>query len=318
MKDDENNRNDAEQQPELRPRDSWPPEDNLFADLDDGEEFEESDRDSDFAAVYTEVEEEEPGLPDAEHEQQLDSPDTAAGPTPWGNVEQHALETDEDWEEDSYEGDEEREVSLPLGLIAVGVVALVLLGAGGFGVMQDRAAKQEEIRQLQASLANTASPSELAQTRADSEALASRNSELEQQLADLSRENRSLQSIIGGLETQLQAQQEVLASAKTPAAPPAPSKTESKPAPTTTPVNAGTGTWFVNFGSYSQRATAESWVNRLKPGSGDVVVSTGEKDGRTFYRVRVINLANREVANSTARKLEQDYDLSRLWVGQAR
>jgi cell division septation protein DedD len=358
MRDDENNRNEGEEQLEFGPGDSWPPKDNLFADLDESEEFEESDRDSDFASIYTEVEEEEPDFPDAESEEQLDTVDPAADHTPWGDMEQDTappepeqepttdqatwtalsalrsedqgiefeqpqdMNPDDDWEDDSYEDDAEREITLPLGLIAVGIIALVLLGAGGFGVMQDRAALQEEIRQLQASLANTASPSELSETRANSEALASRNSELEQQLADVARENRSLQSIIGGLETQLQAQQEALATAKKPPPAPAPKQAVSKPAPrapaSSAGVKADTGTWFVNFGSYSQRATAQSWVNRLQPGSGDVVVSTGEKDGRTFYRVRVINLASKEVADSTARKLEQDFELSRLWVGQTR
>ena len=77
------------------------------------------------------------------------------------------------------------------------------------------------------------------------------------------------------------------------------------------------GSWFVNFGSYSKRPTAEAWTGRLKPAAGDVVVTTGEKSGRTFYRVRVINLASEEEANRIARKLEQAYQLPRLWVGRS-
>jgi hypothetical protein len=60
---------------------------------------------------------------------------------------------------------------------------------------------------------------------------------------------------------------------------------------------------------------AESWADRLQPQAGKVVVTTGSKGGELFYRVRVIDLASREQAERTARKLEGDYGLSRLWVG---
>lgn len=382
----DNDKTEGEEQLDLVTRDNWGRKDESFDDFDDGEDFEESDRDSDFAAVFTEVEEEEEGLleetPSEEdftfepHERPSVNLDQEAKQDPpwengaiepsestWGNLEddtrdepgsdQPAPEVedtwvsatadepgdddneadpgfgfiaaaghdDEDWEEDEeYYEEEERETSLPLGLIIVGIIALVLLGAGGYGVMQDRAALQEEVRDLQAALATTASPKEVAQTRAASETTAARNQQLEQQVAEMSRENRSLQAIVAGLETQLQAQQEALARPKTPAppkpAPPAP-KTEPKAPAAAAVTTANTGTWFVNFGSYSQRATAESWAKRLKPGAGEVIVATGNKDGRTFYRVRVVNLATRDVANATAKKLEQKYDLSRLWIGQA-
>ncbi len=74
--------------------------------------------------------------------------------------------------------------------------------------------------------------------------------------------------------------------------------------------------WFVNFGSYSQRAAADSWAARLKPDSGRAVVTTGSRDGKTFYRVRVIELADRATADRVARQLESEYGLSKLWVGK--
>lgn len=353
-------------------RDDWRSRKNLFTDLEDSDDFEEPDRDSDYAAVYTEVEEEESDFPEDEPEFDTTGAETAEEDTPWDDEEDYsgasaestalgagqkawtdrepasaetwaAISTlseeepypdpldddEEDWEEDAYEA-EERETSLPLGMIIVGVVALLLLGFGGYGVMQDRAALQEEIRQLEADLAATASPAEVAEARTTSAMLTARNRELEQEVSELSRENRSLQAIIGGLESQLEAQQEVLEQAKTPppaapvkAAPkaaPKPAPKQAAPtqaAPTATTASAPSGTWFVNFGSYSQRATAESWARRLQPDAGEVVVATGEKDGRTFYRVRVVALPSDEVAQATARKLEQTYGLSRLWVGRS-
>jgi cell division protein FtsN len=111
-------------------------------------------------------------------------------------------------------------------------------------------------------------------------------------------------------------------------APPAPTPVKSeaarptapKPAakaPTATAAGSAAATgWFVNFGSYTQLDTAESWAARLKPPSGSVAVVTGSKDGKTFYRVRVVELDNRDQAESIARQLEQEHQLSRLWVGK--
>ena len=40
------------------------------------------------------------------------------------------------------------------------------------------------------------------------------------------------------------------------------------------------------------------------------------KDGKTFYRVRVIDLPNRDSAEKIARQLEIQYGLSKLWIGK--
>lgn len=85
--------------------------------------------------------------------------------------------------------------------------------------------------------------------------------------------------------------------------------------PATTKVVAGSG-WFVNFGSYSRRPMAETWAGRLLPASGTVIIAPGEKDGKHFYRVRVVGLADRDQANSVARQLEADHKVGKLWVGR--
>lgn len=268
-----------------------------------------------------------------------DSPDGAPIPpvNPMPSMAAAPASEGAEWDEDDLEDDgqeyyenEDREITLPLGLILVGLVALLLLGAGGYGVMQQRAEMQEEVRRLQSNLATAANPSEVAETRASNEALVKLNADLEAELELLTAENRSLQAIVNGLESQLAAQQNALV--KTKPAPPKPAlAVASKPAPkpvarfsapaprpsSTAPAAVESGSWFVNFGSYSQQETAQGWVKRLEPGAGEVVVITGEKSGRTFYRVRVVNLTSREQADATARRLESRYELAKLWVGQS-
>ena len=91
----------------------------------------------------------------------------------------------------------------PLGLIVVAVVALLLLGAGGYGVMQQRAAMQEEIRVLQAAVATSASPDEVVASRESQRILDERNTELQTTINALQMEIRSLQDTARGLEAQL-------------------------------------------------------------------------------------------------------------------
>jgi cell division septation protein DedD len=91
-------------------------------------------------------------------------------------------------------------------------------------------------------------------------------------------------------------------------------RTAASPTPSTPTAS---GNWFVNFGSYGQEDIARRWAGRLQPDAGRVIVTTGDKDGRTFYRVRVVGLASQEAANATARALERKYGLDRLWVGES-
>ena len=349
-----------------------------FDEQDD--DYEEPDRDTDCATVYTEEDEEyylddpEPvaadifsqrksgGQPDPESESDWeeddeeewdreerwddeveataderygdewdDNDDTrpgAAAPAAGLSPRREMMDPDLDWqEEDAYANEAVEDTGMwPLSLIAVAVVAVLLLAAGGYGVLQQRAAMQEEIRQLQADLATAVTPAEAAASREAARDLGQRNDDLQARLEALTIDNRRLQETVSGLEARLE---ERTAEAQKPASPaatapeaPAPA---AKPAPTRpaapekTPVRAtggaADGGWFVNFGSYSQKAMAESWADRLQPQAGKVVVTTGSKGGELFYRVRVIDLASREQAEQTARKLEGDYGLSRLWVG---
>jgi cell division protein FtsN len=226
------------------------------------------------------------------------------------------------WEDDELRDDEYQPTEAsrftdtwPVGLIAVAALALILLAAGGYGVMKQRAAMEQEIRDLQAQLAQPATPTVTGDTSAGAAALEDANRELQTALNALRDENRRLSDTVQGLEQQLSAQREAVAlgasaAATTAAAAPRPAPPPVQAAP------AGSGDWFVNFGSYSERSVAEQWSARLKPASGRVTVTSTQRDGSTYYRVRVVGLASDNQAQAVARKLEQDYDLPRLWVGR--
>jgi cell division septation protein DedD len=238
------------------------------------------------------------------------------------------------------EENEEEEAPWPVGLIIVAVIALLLLAAGGYGVMQQRAAMQEEIRSLQAAVATSASPQEIASSREDQRVLDQRNRELRATIEALQIEIKTLRDTAEGLEAQLltlqssnsaPVQPTVEPAAVEPAAvepaavkataikAPSPERSASSAVTTGSPPTPATSEnkpWFVNFGSYRSRETAAGWADRLRPASGEVVVLQGQKNGDTFYRVRVVALTTRAQAEGIARTLEQKYGLSRLWIGE--
>jgi cell division septation protein DedD len=335
----------------------------VFSGFEEEDDYEESDRDTDYASSYHEESPEdeefdespldeddftpeakiewENSEPDDIREEPHPAPDAEPEHTsihPARNTEEEEQEEDEwDDEEGYFEDEDEDFQKWPLGLIVVAIVALLLLAAGGYGVIQQRSATQEEIRQLRATLATAASPTDVTASRTAMRETQERNTELLAAVDALTLENRRLADTVTGLESQLEAQQAAVArqaatpqpaAPKKPVAVTAPVKPAAQPAtpqpaapqPATpkpaAPTAVGGGTWFVNFSSYDRRATAEGWVSKIKPEAGKVVVTTGSKGGAIVYRVRVIGLSNRESAEKIARQLESEYSLPKLWVGQ--
>ncbi|MEE4144839.1 MAG: SPOR domain-containing protein [Halieaceae bacterium] len=349
----------------------------VFTDFDEEEDYEEAERDTDYAAAYEgEPEEEEDYLEEEDGDiptewQVLGATPAAARGTQPGNRNPWAVEEDasagaagpdrrepvdpddeDDWddgvEDDDYSDEsddfveEDRAQGWPLGLVIVGIIALVLLAAGGYGVIQQRSATQDEIRQLQAALATAASPAEVVASRDALREMEQRFTRSEATIDALTLENRRLTDTVAGLEKQLAAQQSAMArvagseppaaarSAPAPkavpaAAPKAAPRPAQQPAPKPAQAPAtkaaaqaavAGGDWFVNFSSYGQRSVAESWANKLKPSLGKVIVASAVKDGRTFYRVRVAGLADRAQAQEVAAELQAAHRVPPLWVGR--
>lgn len=79
---------------------------------------------------------------------------------------------------------------------------------------------------------------------------------------------------------------------------------------------ASAGAWFVNVATYSQRATADAMVERLREGGRSAAIVPATIGGEPSYRVRVVDLPSRDAAQRAARELESQLGLRGLWVGE--
>lgn len=176
-----------------------------FSHYNEDEEYEEADRDADHTSGYRMDDaaqeddfeeaypEEEPDLfrdeeADREYDAGLPDEDNA-----------------DDWAEKEgyFEEDEDQQQNWPLSLIAVAIVALILLAAGGYGVMQQRTETENELRELRAALATTANPSDLSASRDALEQQQLAVDTLAAEAEALRLENRALSDTVTGLQAQL-------------------------------------------------------------------------------------------------------------------
>ena len=271
--------------------------------LDSAEE-DDSDDDSDQwdpAAEEDDLFDEETDDTDEDYDEEEDEPEDDS--SAWNG----------DYGDDVVEEPLDEPQSIPWVLVAIGVLALVLLGAGGYGVMQQRADRDAEIRELRAQLATSVNPEEIASTRELQRELEQQNEALQMELDSLQLENRRLTDTVNGLESQLKGQQEAAAELRRSAEQAQQAAEAARSAPV---ASTSKGTWFVNFGSYGDRELAEQWASRLRDGNSKVIVAPAASNGRSLYRVRVIGLGSKTEAEGVARRLEQAHDLSKLWVGK--
>jgi len=212
-----------------------------FGGFDEAEdEYEEPDRDTDYTSGYridSGEEEFEDSFPDEEDDDifpaKEDNPGYQpssiegwhTGSSPLSDSDQSVTEKPDAWleredyleeeevidEEIEEENDEqENGQRWPWSLIAMAIVACVLLSVGGYGVLQQRTATEEELRQLRAELATSTNA---ADERASREALRELQISYKKLAANaetLTLENRRLTDTVAGLEAQLGVQQSVL------------------------------------------------------------------------------------------------------------
>ena len=169
-------------------------------------EYEEPDRDIDYSSSYsTDSEDGTKGLTtpvrmmrrqdafsfEEEGEEEYESDQPLAGePDDWLENE----DSDNDETEDSTQ-------SWPLGLIAVAAVALMLLAAGGYGVIQERAETEEELRQLRETLTTVTSLDDAGVSQKALQTLKQSYDGLTINAEALMRENRRLTNAVAELES---------------------------------------------------------------------------------------------------------------------
>ncbi len=182
-------------------------------DDDDGDPYEEPDRDTDYTSGYRADSVEEEAFEDEFSEEEEDGLFPAEDSDSPYEADQSVAEEPDAWlEKEGYLEEEEEDSgqNWPLSLIAVAVVALVLLLAGGYGVMQQRATTQEELRELRAKLATTASPEDVSASRDALKDMKQSFDKLSAIAEAMTLENRRLADTVAGLEAQLGVQQAVL------------------------------------------------------------------------------------------------------------
>lgn len=290
-----------------------------FALNESPEYFDEEDEVEDYPPAPDEsMDEEQP----ASDFNQYDEPEEdLEEDVPPALIQEEQVEYEDSTEEISEEVDQDEDQPLPMGLIIVGVVAVILLVIGGYGVIQERSDLEEEVRELQAGIATRADPGQLIAAGDRVDALELENRQLKAENEELNEQYRLLSSTVANLQAQLKEQREQeqraqeqkkqeQAKAEQNAAP------QPSAAPQVTAQPVVNGDWFVNFGSYALRETARNWSKRLQPGAGEVIVAPATSGGKTMYRVRVVGLSSKDEAARVAGKLEQEHDLDKLWVGR--
>ena len=310
---------------------SWSSPDNDLVGRD--EEFEDEDLDEEDLEDDNDLEEDDFENDDLEddlddEEDDIDPEDDGDD----GDLDEDDFEDDD--EDNSDENDDRLEMPLTAAETAapevttsrsvwpmlVGLVAIVLISVGGWGLFEERGELQARINELERnqSQAKSMSPVEASALSA----LETDNAALKLQLDGLYRDYELAMAEIARLQeaTAMSAQDasdsgvpEQTTETNTSAvpadkAPDAEQESGSVPTP---------GDWFVNVGAFSVAQSAVNLSARLTDsGFNAVVREMSTDDGKTLTRVRVIGLDNREDALRVAQDLESNYGTGPVWVGQ--
>jgi AmiR/NasT family two-component response regulator len=74
--------------------------------------------------------------------------------------------------------------------------------------------------------------------------------------------------------------------------------------------------WFINLGTFSSISAAQRFADSLGPSSHQVDIQAADLAERRLYRVRLVNLASEELADTLARDYQLSLGGKQLWVGR--
>jgi cell division septation protein DedD len=276
---------DESDEDELEDDDDWAEEDDESAELDDPDDPDDSD--------------------DLEDSDELEDQDDS--------------DLNDETDDENDLGDSDMAESRPLWPTAVGLIAIVLLAIGGWGLYEERSTLQARIVELENSQAKARASATI--DPATLSALETDNAALKLQLEGLYRDYEIAMAEI----TSLQALAESAATADNSdnsdmtdyeeADADGSMAEDASGAPQVSP--ATPGDWFVNIGAYSTPASAENWLARLESaGYNAVTQQVVIDDGRVLHRVRVVGFGSKAAAQTVAQALESEFGVTELWVGQ--
>ena len=210
------------------------------------------------------------------------------------------------------------------------LVALVLLGFGGWDIYQERATLQARVVELERNQSRAKQAVEvdaktLAALEADNAALTLQLDNIyrdyDTAMAELAKLQSDAEEVADrGEENRANPDDEAITFSESEAS--SPVELESLSSALTTPISdesvaGSSGDWFVNIGAYASEQSAENWSLRLQNSGYDVVVQEIQTaEGKTLTRVRLTGFGSKAAAQSLATVLEADYGTGPLWVGQ--
>ena len=201
--------------------------------------------------------------------------------------------------------------------IVFGGIALLLIGVGGWELIQERVTLQARITELEQSQARTRESVALV---ADLEV---ENATLKLQLDTLYRDYNAAMAKIRNAPTNGEMIEVSDGAEKTvlPSDPPTTDQVAQDAEPERSAgskaTSSGTVGWFINIGAYASSLSANTWALRLQNSGYDVSVTEIQTSaGITLNRVRLTGFDSKVAATDFAQELETDYGTGPLWVGE--
>ena len=202
--------------------------------------------------------------------------------------------------------------------LALGGIALLLIGVGGWDLFQERVSLQARISELEQSQARTKESAAL------SAELEVENAALKLQLDTLYQDyNAAMAKLrnapVSGEMTEVSddAKETVSTSDDPPTTSLAARDDEPERSEGNKATPSDTGGWFINIGAYASSTSAKTWALRLQNSGYDVSVTEIQtSEGITLNRVRLTGFDSKVAAKDFAQELETDYGTGPLWVGE--
>ena len=201
--------------------------------------------------------------------------------------------------------------------IALGGIALLLIGVGGWDLFQERFTLQARITELEQSQARTAESAALvAELEVENAAL---KIQLDTLYQDYNAAMAKLRNapVNGKMTEENDDAKETVSTSDPPTTDLAAQDDEPERSEVHNATPSDTGGWFINIGAYASSVSANTWALRLQSSGYDVSVTEIQtSEGITLNRVRLTGFDSKVAAKDLAQELETDYGTGPLWVGE--